>query len=72
MAKFPHFFQLEQQELYVRSLTASENQLDMQRICYDRLWSQRKLIQAELVLSQKSYRRDSQLFVAGVIPESDI
>lgn len=63
--------QFVEQPLHEQKIEAALQRLEMQRIFYDRLWSQRRLMEAELQLAQKSFARDSMLYHRGVISLSD-
>lgn len=60
-----------QQKLYNENIQSAEQRLEMQKLYYDRLWSQRSLMEDELKLAKQSFDRDSQLYVNGVIPLSE-
>ncbi|MGF7139656.1 HlyD family secretion protein [Roseimarinus sediminis] len=63
--------QFVEQPLHEQKIEAALQRLEMQRVFYDRLWSQRRLMEAELQLAQKSFARDSMLYERGVISLSD-
>ena len=69
--KLNNYLNFIDQKLHAENIRSAEKQLNMQKIYYDRLWSQRKLMEAELQLAHKSFQRDSQLYHSGVISDSD-
>lgn len=60
-----------QQKLYDENIQSAKQRLNMQQVYYDRLWSQRSLMEDELQLSKQSFQRDSLLYANGVIPISE-
>ena len=69
--KLNNYLNFIDQKLHAANIRSAGKQLNMQKIYYDRLWSQRKLMEAELQLARKSFQRDSQLYRSGVISDSD-
>lgn len=60
-----------QQPLFLDNIQAVKQQLHMQKVYYDRLWSQRILQENDLKLSVQTFRRDSILYRAGVLADAD-
>ncbi|MGQ8338641.1 HlyD family secretion protein [Sunxiuqinia sp. A32] len=52
---------------YPQKIESLKEQVRMQRIYYDRLWSQRKIVENEYAIAQEQFKRDSGLYVRDVI-----
>ncbi len=57
--------------LLMRKLEAQKKQLAMTKLYYNRLYTQRNLMENDLALSAKEFRRDSSLFQNKVIPAAE-
>lgn len=66
-----NYFNFLDQPYYQLSIDAARERLHMQKVYYDRLWSQRKLQETDLQVSGKTYRRDSALHRSGVLADAD-
>ncbi len=68
------YFELQlfqKQDYHKQKIRAIESEIKQYNQYYNRLWSQRNLTVKDLVLSQKQFARDSQLFKSNVISALD-
>ncbi len=56
---------------YPQKVKSLHEQVRMQRIYYDRLWSQRKILENDYRITQEQFRRDSVLYQREVLSLSD-
>lgn len=54
-------------DFYPQKIASLKEQVRMQRIYYDRLWSQRKILENEYTIAQEQFERDSGLYIREVI-----
>ena len=54
-------------DFYPQKIASLKEQVRMQRIYYDRLWSQRKILENEYTIAQEQFERDSALYIREVI-----
>ncbi len=52
---------------YPQKITSLREQERMQRIYYDRLWGQRKILENEYAIATEQFKRDSGLYIRDVI-----
>ncbi len=52
---------------YAHKINSLQEQVKMQRILYDRLWGQRRILESEFEISHEQFKRDSLLFKREVL-----
>lgn len=59
-------------KLHPKKIKALRQQIAMDRIYYDRLWAQKRDMEADLRIANRQYVRDSLLLLKGVLSDLDI
>ncbi|TKG91044.1 HlyD family efflux transporter periplasmic adaptor subunit [Puteibacter caeruleilacunae] len=66
------YVSFEKLNYYPQKIKALKEEVRMDRLLYDRLWSQRNVLDHDLRLAGERFRRDSLLFRKGVVAQSDL
>ena len=66
------YFTLLRLKLHPKKVKALRQQISMSKIYYDRLWSQKRDMDADLRIANTQFRRDSLLQLKGVLSDLDL
>lgn len=69
---YDEYFTFLRLKLYPKKIKSLKQQVSMNKIYYDRLWAQRQDVEADFRIANNQFKRDSALFLKGVISDLDL
>lgn len=68
---YNEYFTFLRLKLYPKKIKSLKQQVSMNKIYYDRLWAQKQDIDADFKITNNQFKRDSSLFLKGVLSDLD-